>query len=236
MTLAQAPSGRPCCSSRASSPATRRASRARPRSHTPSPLTESPALRCQSPAGQPAPGGPDPARVARPGRRLDSTLSRLRALIDHDAAIILTREDADGRWSVAAQSAVSRSGEVALATIPVPANRALTTNRIVRVDEYGRGGSGVHPSFAGWSLRAIDGSWAPHRAVGDRISSSGAFSQRDAQVLQRLRRAGGLGDRQRPLVQTHSYRWSRRGADPNRPRPPRPHRSVPGLSRLRDRV
>lgn len=123
-----------------------------------------------------------PASLDR-GDVLDSTLSRLRSLVAHDAAVILTREDTDGKWSVAARSAVSASGDISLNDIPVPARRAIGNDRLVRVEN-------LTSQDMAFNQRALSAMYIPLLARGRLVGLLGvesmaaaSFSSRDAQVL-----------------------------------------------------
>lgn len=115
---------------------------------------------------------------------LDSTLARLRGLVKTDAALILTREDIDGTWTVARKQAIMASGSLTTDQLPVPARAALTSRRVLRQNDL----SGVGPGFNPGSQAGI---YAPLVArahlVGLLVVESrnvDEFSERDREVVQ----------------------------------------------------
>jgi signal transduction histidine kinase len=114
---------------------------------------------------------------------LDSSLSRLRGLVAHDAAIILIRDEPAGTWSVARQKALGLSGTLDQSRIPIPAARAIAQSRLVRVGEFRAVERGFGPN-------SRSGLYVPLLARGRLIGLLGvesrstmAFSQRDEEIL-----------------------------------------------------
>jgi len=117
------------------------------------------------------------------GDVLDSTLSRLRGLVDHDGAIILTREEADGVWKVAGQRGLGMSGELAVEAMTEAVSEAIRRQRLVRLP------ADPAPGLAmGSGSKA--GIYVPLLARGRVIGLLGVesrtaarFSERDVQIL-----------------------------------------------------
>ncbi len=115
---------------------------------------------------------------------LDSTLARLRGLVKTDSAIILTREDTDGTWTVARKQAMAVTGSLLTEQLPRPAQAALTGRRVLRYPDLSIVGHG----FNGGSQAAI---YAPLIARGSLVGllavesrNAEEFTERDREVLQ----------------------------------------------------
>ena len=113
---------------------------------------------------------------------LESTLTRLRSLVDLDAAAILVKEELDGTWVVARRQSVNIKGVVLTEDLPYSAQRAISTRRMVVVDELGDDG--------GMSSKSVSAIYAPLMARGSLIgilaveaSGTGRFSGRDREVV-----------------------------------------------------
>ncbi len=114
---------------------------------------------------------------------LESSLARLRGLVDLDAAAILVREDLDGAWVVARRQQMSVKGVLLTEDLPISAQRAIATQKLVVVDELGEGN--------GLSPKASSAIYAPLMARGSLIgilvvegAEVGRFSGRDREVVQ----------------------------------------------------
>ena len=114
---------------------------------------------------------------------LESTLNRLRGLLSHDAAAILTVEETDGTWTVARKSGLPVAGDVAFSSLPRPAREAVTSGRLVLVTDLEANGPGFRPS-------SRSGMYAPLLARGHLIGllvveqrEVARFAERDREVL-----------------------------------------------------
>ncbi len=117
------------------------------------------------------------------GDVVESTLSRLRGLIEHDAAFILTLEEADGTWAVAHQRALGISGDLPRNEMPRPMNQAIRHRKLIRL----RGVDNEHRAVGASSQ---SGMYVPLFARGRLIGLLGVesrtadnFSDRDEQIL-----------------------------------------------------
>lgn len=116
------------------------------------------------------------------GDVLDSSLTRLRGLVGHDAAFILTREDAGGTWSVAIQRGLGIAGEIDPGHLPASVGRAIQSLKLVRLGD-------AHNHDAVGTASA-SGMYVPLLARGRLIGVLGVesrtanrFTERDEQVL-----------------------------------------------------
>jgi signal transduction histidine kinase len=114
---------------------------------------------------------------------LESSLARLRGLVDLDAAAILVREDLDGAWVVARRQQMPVKGVLLTEDLPISAQRAIATHKMVVVDELGEGN--------GLSPKASSAIYAPLMARGSLIgilavegAEVGRFTGRDREVVQ----------------------------------------------------
>ncbi|MGI9614823.1 MAG: histidine kinase [Acidimicrobiales bacterium] len=117
------------------------------------------------------------------GDVLDSTIARLRGLVDHDGAIVLTREEADGSWKVAIQRGMGMSGELGEDQMPEAVRQAIRQHRLVRLPSDPAPGTAF-----GRSSKA--GVYVPLLARGRVIGLLGIesrtvdhFAERDVQIL-----------------------------------------------------
>ncbi len=115
---------------------------------------------------------------------LDSTLARLRGLVRTDAAVILTREDIDGTWTVARKQSMSVTGSLTTDQLPTPAQAALKSRRVLRQGDL----SGIGPGFNSGSQSGI---YAPLVARGNLVGllavesrNVDEFSESDREVMQ----------------------------------------------------
>lgn len=115
---------------------------------------------------------------------LESTLSRLRGLLGHDAAAIFVVDEADGSWVVAKKSALPLGRDLRLSDLPPPVSKAIRTRRLVLASDLSVGGPGLRPA----SQSAI---YAPLMARGNLIGllaiehrDPERFGERDREVMQ----------------------------------------------------
>ena len=202
------------------------------------PRPAGPADRRQRPAVLAAPGDPDAAGLARPRRRARHDHHpppgpvRLR-LRRHPRARRHRRRLAGGP---AGERAPARPAEPGRAARRRCARRWPPSNVRQRPRPVHRGrsrASAPRPAPGLYAVLAARGAVIGLLAV--EHQSPRSLHQPRRRAAAGLRRAGGPGHRQRPLVRPPAHGRRRRGADPHRPRPARPHRPVPGLPGLRAR-
>jgi signal transduction histidine kinase len=113
---------------------------------------------------------------------LDSSLGKLRGLLDFDRGAILLIDETDGSWAVTRRQAVDLASPIAPADLPAPARKALAAWRTARQPDDGLGGRGLHPD-------SIGGLYAPlasrNRLVGLVAveSSARVYGERDRQAV-----------------------------------------------------
>ena len=170
---------------------------------------------------------------------LDTTMGRLKDLFELDAAALLVLDETDGSWHPCPPGRASGSRpDVQTDDLPrpLPARARAAQPVICEPNLLAAGGPGLAPRLDVGPLRRPPGPRLDHRPPLARARARPHhFTDRDVELLQRLRRAGRPRHRQRPLVRSPAHRRRRRGAHPHRPRPPRPHRPVARLPRLRAR-
>ena len=146
---------------------------------------------------------------------LDSTMERLRELIDVDSAAIVLREETDDTWSVARRFGTRIAGTIPAADLPKPLVSASTSDVVVSEPNLLRsGGPGLAP-------RAGSGVYSPLWARGSLVGllviehpDAFKFDARDAELL------GGFGEP--AALAIDNARWFARlrtvGADEERTR------------------
>lgn len=113
---------------------------------------------------------------------LNSSLTRLRGLLDFDRAAIVLVETTDGTWTVARRQALDIDGTIDPMTLPEVARRALAGWRTARQPDDGLAGRGIDPNSVG-------GLYAPLAARSRLIglvaveSDRHVYSERDRQTL-----------------------------------------------------
>ena len=232
------PSGRWCCCSSPSSPATPARSPARPTASTPSPSTASGRLADANAllyslhrVTQTLPGVARPRRRARHHRHPAPRPLRLR----HRRRARLRRH----RRHLGAPAPRGRQPGAPAPDLRRPHRAAAPggprRGRALGLQPPGRRLVRPRPPLGLGHLRR-----APRPGQRDRHPRRRARRRQPLHRPRRraaagLRRAGRPRHRQRPLVRPPAHRRRRRGAHPHRPRPPRPHRPVPRLHGLRAR-
>ncbi|MDH3679221.1 MAG: GAF domain-containing sensor histidine kinase [Acidimicrobiia bacterium] len=114
---------------------------------------------------------------------LDSTLARLKGLIDHDVAFILSREEADGTWTVATQRGLGIAGELDPARMPRALRQAARQRKLVRLPAGADNGSAL-------GAKSNAGMYVPLFARGRLVGLLGVesrtadhFGDRDEQIM-----------------------------------------------------
>lgn len=118
------------------------------------------------------------------GDVLDTTVSRLRGLLAHDALVILTCDEPTGGWHVARQAGAGlRSESLTLDRLPTAARRAATGSAPVR--------AALTSTEPGFSPRSAAGIYLPLLARDRRIGllaveahSADTFTERDQRLLE----------------------------------------------------
>ncbi|MDE0805199.1 MAG: GAF domain-containing protein [Acidimicrobiales bacterium] len=146
---------------------------------------------------------------------LDSTMARLREMIDFDSAAIVLREDADDTWAVARRFGARLPETIIASDLPKPLLAASTSGGVISEPNLLRTGG------PGLAARAGAGVYAPLRARGSLVGllviehpDAFKFDSRDADLL------GGFGEP--AALAIDNARWFARlrtvGADEERTR------------------
>ena len=214
------PSGRWCCCSSPSSPATPARSPARPTASTPSPSTAWAASPTPTPCSTACTGSPRPCPASLDlDDVLDTTVTRLRGLFDFDTAVVLGFDDTDGTWELLRREGGSRVPQrQTFDELTVPLRRVVHDEGVLSVSNLPAAG------WSGLGPRSSSGIYAVLPARGSVIgilavehADDNHFTDRDVELLRGLRRAGRPRHRQRPVVRPPAHRRRRRGAHPHRP-------------------
>ncbi len=123
---------------------------------------------------------------------LDSTIDRLRSLVDFDSAAILTLDEADGSWVVARRQAVSLGQLLDPSEMPGPVRRAIASHAVTVSDDLAMDGPGFNPG-------SRSAAYTPLLARGSLIGvlclearDDHHFSERDVEVLRRYAEPAAL--------------------------------------------
>lgn len=88
---------------------------------------------------------------------LDSTVTRLRGLIDFDTLVILLFDDTDGHWAVIRKEGCDLGSRLAATNLPVGLRRSITEGGVISIPELGkadtqgfdgRSGSGLYATLS----------------------------------------------------------------------------------------
>jgi len=118
------------------------------------------------------------------GDVLDTTVGRLRGLIDFDAVAILVFDDTDASWQVVRREGSTLPSRLGPTELPAPLMKSMTDNRMVEVADLSRpNGPGISPNSSSgiYSVLPARGSVIGLLAVESRRPA--AFSRRDIELL-----------------------------------------------------
>ncbi len=118
------------------------------------------------------------------GDVLDTTVSRLRGLIDFDSVAILVFDDTDASWQVVRREGATLPPRLGPTELPMPLMRAMADNKMVEISELGHPqGPGISPSSSSgiYSVLTARGAVIGLLAVESRRPA--AFSKRDVELL-----------------------------------------------------
>jgi len=118
------------------------------------------------------------------GDVLDTTVGRLRGLIDFDSVAILVFDDTDASWQVVRREGASLPSRLGPTELPAPLMKSMADNRMVEVPDLSRPkgpGISANSSSGIYSVLPARGSVIGLLAVESRRPS--AFSKRDIDLL-----------------------------------------------------
>ena len=138
---------------------------------------------------------------------LDTTMGQLRELFEFDAVALLVLDDTDLRWHTLRREGTRPPGVINTGDLPPPLGRALRLRSLVSEQNLlAGGGPGTSPSSASGLYAVLPGPWIDHRAPVDRARPRPPLHPAGRRPPGGLRRAGGSGDRQRPVVRAPAHR------------------------------
>ncbi len=118
------------------------------------------------------------------GDVLDTTVSRLRGLIDFDSVAILVFDDTDASWEVVRREGASLPSRLGPTELPAPLMKAMADNKMIEVADLS------HPKGPGVSSTSSSGIYSVLPARGSVIGllavesrRPSAFSRRDVELL-----------------------------------------------------
>lgn len=116
---------------------------------------------------------------------LDSSMVRLRELIDFDAAAILLLDDTDGSWHVARREAVRVPAHLTTEELPRGLQRAAALRTLVREDNLlASGGPGLAPSRTSGLYHVLSARGSVIGLVSVEHRDRDAFGDRDVELLE----------------------------------------------------
>ncbi len=116
---------------------------------------------------------------------LDSTIARLRPLVEFDSAAIITLDESDGSWIVARRQAVDVGQLLAPDEMPMPLRRAITSRTVVVSDDLSIDGPGFNPGSRSCAYAPLLARDALIGVLCLESRHERHFSERDADVLRR---------------------------------------------------
>lgn len=115
---------------------------------------------------------------------LDTTMGRLRELIDFDAAAVLMLDDTDGTWSVARREGIRVPGRLTTEELPRGLQRAAALRTIVREDNLlVSGGPGLAPSLTSGLYTVLSARGSVIGLVSVEHAAKDHYSERDVELL-----------------------------------------------------
>ncbi len=118
------------------------------------------------------------------GDVLDTTVTRLRGLVDFDAVAVLVFDDTDASWQVIRREGASLPNRLGPTELPRPLMEAMSSNKIVEIGDLSQPrGPGISPTSSSgiYSVLPARGSIIGLLAVESR--RPGAFGRRDIELL-----------------------------------------------------
>lgn len=116
---------------------------------------------------------------------LDTSMGRLRELIDFDAAAVLLLDDTDGSWHVARREAVRVPAHLTTEELPRGLQRAAALRLLVREDNLlAAGGPGLAPSRSSGLYHVLSARGSVIGLVSVEHREAGHFTDRDVELLE----------------------------------------------------
>ena len=116
---------------------------------------------------------------------LDTTVTRLRGLIDFSALAVFIFDETDANWQVIRREGVRLPTRLGPTELPEPLTRALTRNQMVEVTDLNRGGvEGLSPTSRCGLYTVLPARGAVIGLLALEHRDEGHFSRRDVEMLQ----------------------------------------------------
>lgn len=118
------------------------------------------------------------------GDVLDTTISRLRGLIDFDSVAILVFDDTDASWQVVRREGSTLPARLGPTELPAPLMKSMADNRMIDIPDLSRpNGPGISPTSSSgiYTVLSARGSVIGLLAVESRRPA--AFNRRDTELL-----------------------------------------------------
>lgn len=116
---------------------------------------------------------------------LDTTMGRLRELIDFTAAAVLVLDDTDGTWSVARREGIRVPGRLTTEELPRGLQRAAALRTVVREDNLLlSGGPGLAPSLTSGLYTVLSARGSVIGLVSVEHRDRDHFTERDVELLE----------------------------------------------------
>jgi signal transduction histidine kinase len=116
---------------------------------------------------------------------LDTTVARLRGLVDFDAVAVLVFDDTDSAWQVIRREGSALPNRLGPTELPPPLMTAMTENRLVEVSDFGQPnvGPGISPMSSSGLYTVLPARGAIIGLLAVESRRPGAFSTRDIELL-----------------------------------------------------
>jgi signal transduction histidine kinase len=117
---------------------------------------------------------------------LESTLAKLRSLIDADAIVILLYSDSDRSWEIVRMRGVRLDAAFTTDTLPAPLREAMTASRSISVESLERDGPGLLPSGGSGLYASLRARGALIGLIAVESKAARTFSAQHTEVLNGL--------------------------------------------------
>jgi two-component system NarL family sensor kinase len=119
------------------------------------------------------------------GEVLDTTIARLRGLVDFDAVAILVFDDTDAAWQVIRREGSALPNRLGPTELPPPLMTAMAENRMVEVPDFGEQGvgPGISPISSSGIYTVLPARGAIIGLLAVESRRPGAFGTRDIELL-----------------------------------------------------
>ncbi len=119
------------------------------------------------------------------GDVLDTTVARLRGLVDFDAVAIMVFDDTDANWQVIRREGAALPGRLGPTELPPPLMKAMAENRLVEVPDLARApGTGISPMSSSGLYTVLPARGAVIGLLAVESRRPNAFSRRDVELLE----------------------------------------------------